>query len=81
VVQPNGPNFKRDGNLVTWYTASFTHETLGFKLRPDGFFDENPALDVPAGQVHPSRRGGVPLNVAARRHARGRWRQSHRAAR
>ena len=20
---------------------------LGFKLRPDGFFDENPALDVP----------------------------------
>jgi primary-amine oxidase len=46
-------------DVVVWYTASFTHvptveefpvmprETIGFKLRPDGFFDENPALDVP----------------------------------
>jgi primary-amine oxidase len=46
-------------DVVLWYTASFTHvptveeypvmtrETVGFRLRPDGFFDENPALDVP----------------------------------
>jgi primary-amine oxidase len=48
-------------DVVVWYTAAFTHdpsveefpvmtrETLGFKIRPDGFFNENPALDVPAG--------------------------------
>jgi len=46
-------------DVVLWYTASFTHvptveeypvmtrETVGFRIRPDGFFDENPALDVP----------------------------------
>jgi primary-amine oxidase len=46
-------------DVVVWYTASFTHvptveefpvmtrETVGFKLRPDGFFNENPGLDVP----------------------------------
>jgi primary-amine oxidase len=46
-------------DVVVWYTASFTHvpdveeypvmtrETLGFKIRPDGFFDQNPALDLP----------------------------------
>jgi primary-amine oxidase len=50
-----------DRDVVVWYTAAFTHEpavehfpvmsreTLGFRLRPDGFFDQNPALDVPAG--------------------------------
>jgi primary-amine oxidase len=26
-----------------------TRETLGFRIRPDGFFNENPALDVPPG--------------------------------
>jgi primary-amine oxidase len=47
-------------DVVVWYTAGFTHdprvedfpvmarETVGFKLRPEGFFDENPALGVPA---------------------------------
>ena len=46
-------------DLVVWYTASFTHipdvedypvmtlETVGFAIRPDGFFNENPALDAP----------------------------------
>ena len=46
-------------DLVVWYTAGFTHSTavedfpvmptatIGFSLRPHGFFDENPALDVP----------------------------------
>jgi primary-amine oxidase len=44
---------------VVWVTTSFTHlpdieeypvmtsEEVGFSLRPDGFFDRNPALDVP----------------------------------
>jgi primary-amine oxidase len=46
-------------DLVVWYTASFTHhpaveeypvmtaDTVGFTIRPDGFFDQNPALDAP----------------------------------
>jgi primary-amine oxidase len=46
-------------DLVVWYTTGFTHvpavedfpvmnrETVGFSLRPNGFFDENPALDAP----------------------------------
>jgi primary-amine oxidase len=43
-------------DLVVWYTAGFTHEptieeypvmpreTVGFSLRPDGFFDRTPTL-------------------------------------
>jgi primary-amine oxidase len=50
-----------DRDVVVWYTAAFTHdpsvenfpvmtrETLGFGIRPHGFFDENPALDLPPG--------------------------------
>jgi primary-amine oxidase len=46
-------------DVVVWYTAGFTHqphvedypvmplERLSFALRPHGFFDANPALDVP----------------------------------
>jgi primary-amine oxidase len=46
-------------DLVVWLTTSFTHipdpeeypvmttESVGFSLRPDGFFNRNPALDVP----------------------------------
>jgi primary-amine oxidase len=46
-------------DLVVWNTVGFTHEptieeypvmpreTVGFSLRPDGFFDANPALDLP----------------------------------
>jgi primary-amine oxidase len=46
-------------DVVVWYTAAFTHlptvenypvmssETIGFSLRPDGFFGEDPALDAP----------------------------------
>jgi primary-amine oxidase len=54
----NGQNV--DGkDLVVWYTMGFTHvpraedfpvmsvERLGFALRPDGFFDADPALDAP----------------------------------
>jgi primary-amine oxidase len=46
-------------DLVVWYTTAFTHhtrvedypvmtrETVGFSLQPDGFFNQNPALDAP----------------------------------
>jgi len=46
-------------DLVVWFTAAFTHhtriedypvmtrETVGFSLLPDGFFDQNAALDAP----------------------------------
>ena len=48
-----------DGDLVVWYTFGVTHvprpedwpvmpvEYAGFSLVPAGFFDRNPALDVP----------------------------------
>jgi primary-amine oxidase len=47
-------------DLVVWYVFGHTHvprvedwpvmpvSSLGFMLRPDGFFEQNPALDVPA---------------------------------
>ena len=47
-------------DIVIWHTLGFTHhphteeypvmnaEQIGFKLIPDGFFDRNPALDLPA---------------------------------
>ena len=46
-------------DLVVWFTAAFTHhtrvedypvmsrESVGFSLLPDGFFDQNAALDAP----------------------------------
>ena len=49
-----------DTDLVAWYVFAHTHvprpedwpvmpvAALGFWLRPDGFFERNPALDVPA---------------------------------
>jgi primary-amine oxidase len=49
-----------DTDLVVWYVFAHTHvprpedwpvmpvHALGFWLKPDGFFDRNPALDVPA---------------------------------
>lgn len=48
-----------DEDVVLWYTAGLMHvprledfpvmpvECIGFKLQPVGFFDRNPALDVP----------------------------------
>ncbi len=47
-------------NIVLWHTFGLTHfprtedwpimpvDTVGFKLKPSGFFDQNPTLDVPA---------------------------------
>ena len=49
-----------DRDLVLWYTFGQTHvprvedwpvmpvASVGFMLRPDGFFDRNPSLDLPA---------------------------------
>jgi len=49
-----------DRDIVLWYTFGANHlprpedwpvmpvERVGFALKPDGFFDRNPALDVPA---------------------------------
>jgi primary-amine oxidase len=46
-------------DLVVWYTFGQTHvprledwpvmpaSSVGFTLRPDGFFDRNPAMDLP----------------------------------
>ena len=48
-----------DTDLVVWYTFGQTHvpriedwpvmpvSSVGFMLRPDGFFDANPAIDLP----------------------------------
>jgi primary-amine oxidase len=49
-------------DIVVWHTFGLTHyprvedwpimpvDTAGFKLRPDGFFDRSPVLDVPASK-------------------------------
>ena len=49
----------QDSDVVIWYTLGVTHiprpeewpimavHPVGFRLVPDGFFDHNPALDVP----------------------------------
>ena len=66
-------------NIVLWYTLQNLHAArledwpiiqltrIGFHLRPHGFFDENPAIDVPPPPAHcmnHPREEGVP---AARR--------------
>ena len=61
-------------DIVVWHTFGLTHfpraedwpvmpvETCGFTLRPVGFFDRNPTLDVPkpapADHCHPGHHGG-----------------------
>jgi primary-amine oxidase len=53
------PESVKNKDLVVWYTTGFTHhpemeeypvmstERVGFQIKPDGFFDSYPALDVP----------------------------------
>lgn len=64
-------NRKIDGeDIVVWHSFGLTHfprpedwpvmpvDYTGFQLRPEGFFDQNPALDVPEdpnGRDHSSR--------------------------
>ncbi|WP_194904585.1 primary-amine oxidase [Catenulispora rubra] len=69
-----------DTDLVVWHTFTAHHvvrpedwpvmpvSTVGFMLRPDGFFDGNPALDVPASASHarsdqPSASGCCPAEA------------------
>jgi primary-amine oxidase len=53
-----------DADIVLWYVFGIHHvtrpedwpvmpvDTVSFWLKPDGFFDRNPALDVPASPGH-----------------------------
>ncbi len=53
-----------EADIVLWYTFGSHHiarvedwpvmpvERIGFTLKPDGFFDRNPALDVPPPPAH-----------------------------
>ncbi|MEJ3405372.1 primary-amine oxidase [Rathayibacter sp. YIM 133350] len=59
-----------DEDIVLWHTFGLTHfprledwpvmpvDTCGFTLKPYGFFDRNPTLDVPA-TIHPAAHGGA----------------------
>ena len=54
-------------DVVVWYTFGLHHlprpedwpvmpvATIGFMLKPSGFFDRNPALDVAPPEAHPAR--------------------------
>ncbi len=56
-----------DADVVVYYNFGITHvvrpedwpvmpvEMIGFHLRPFGFFDENPAIDLPCGANKASR--------------------------
>jgi primary-amine oxidase len=58
-------------DVVVWYTFGLTHfvrpedwpvmpvEYTGFALMPFGFFDRNPALDLPPGDAHCDAHQGV----------------------
>lgn len=58
-----------DRDVVLWYTFGHTHiarpedwpvmpvHSLGFMLRPDGFFERNPAMDVAPSESRESRCG------------------------
>ncbi|CAN7502057.1 primary-amine oxidase [Arthrobacter sp. LjRoot78] len=57
-------------DIVVWHTFGLTHfpriedwpimpvDTVGFKLRPEGFFDRSPVLDVPANPNTKPAAGG-----------------------
>jgi primary-amine oxidase len=59
-----------DSEIVVWYTFGAHHvvrpedwpvmpvQPIGFMLKPAGFFDRNPALDVPRPPAHACHQGG-----------------------
>ena len=63
-----------DTELVVWYTFGAHHVvrpedwpvmpavSLGFMLKPDGFFDRSPALDVPPSVPHHAPGGAPPCH-------------------
>jgi primary-amine oxidase len=63
-------------DVVVWYTFGVTHfvrpedwpvmpvEYSGFTLMPFGFFDRNPALDVPPSDAHCEEHGVSTLGTA-----------------
>jgi primary-amine oxidase len=65
-------------DIVLWHTFGLTHfprledwpimpvDSVGFKLRPEGFFDRSPVLDVP-----PSEPAGDHCRVGAEGHSHG----------
>jgi primary-amine oxidase len=58
-----GDRSVEDTDLVLWYVFAHMHvprtedwpvmpvSSIGFHLKPDGFFDRNPALDLPPPNV------------------------------
>jgi primary-amine oxidase len=58
-----------DGDVVLWHVVGSTHivrpedwpvmpvERVGFQLKPLGFFDRNPALDLPPSPAHCATQG------------------------
>ena len=62
-----------DADCVLWHSFGVTHiprmedwpvmpaEHVGFFLKPFGFFDANPSLDIPIGRNMSSREHGVPI--------------------
>jgi primary-amine oxidase len=58
-----------DTDVVLWYTFGHTHIArpedypvmpaayIGFMLKPNGFFSENPGNDIPPGMSHASHSG------------------------
>ena len=62
-----------DADCVLWHSFGVTHiprmedwpvmpaEHVGFFLKPFGFFDANPSLDIPIGRNMSSREHGVPV--------------------
>ena len=62
-----------EADCVIWHSFGVTHipriedwpvmpaEHVGFFLKPFGFFDANPSLDIPVGRNMSSREHGVPI--------------------
>jgi primary-amine oxidase len=71
-----------DTDIVLWHTFGLTHfprpedwpvmpvDSTGFVLKPYGFFDRNPTLDIPASTAH-CHPGGADHHDHAHHHDQG----------